>query len=200
MENTLPPVGRRPARRAYARAFVAWVAVALTLAVAVLGALEGGSNGLALGVSSLAAAASETLQAWGARVQLGYAFVVGMAAAVNPCGVALLPTYLGLYLSGAADERRGYAAQVRRAVLVSLTMTSSFVILFGAAGLLVGLAGAVAGDLLPWLSISVGVLLVLAGGRLLAGASLAAARRVTGPMALASPATSLRRRTTISCR
>jgi cytochrome c-type biogenesis protein len=108
-------------------------------------------------------------------VPLGYAFAVGLAAAVNPCGFALLPTYLGLYLGSAAAERRPWPAQLGRALLVSVAMTASFVALFGAAGLALGVAGAVVGGLLPWLSLAVGVLLVLAGGRLLAGGSIGAA-------------------------
>ena len=35
-------------------------------------------------------------------LQLGYAFGAGMVAAVNPCGFAMLPVYLSLYL-GADD-------------------------------------------------------------------------------------------------
>src|SRR5262249_55529848 len=65
--------------------------------------------------------------------------------------------------------------QLGRAVLVSFTMTGSFVLLFGIAGLVLGAVGAIVGPLLPWLSISVGVLLVLGGGRLIAGGSLTAA-------------------------
>src|SRR5258708_4683126 len=45
----------------------------------------------------------------------------------------------------------------------------------GAAGVVLGVAGAAVGPLLPWLSVAVGVLLVFAGGRLLAGGSFAAA-------------------------
>ena len=31
-------------------------------------------------------------------IPLGYAFGAGMVSAVNPCGFAMLPAYLGLYL------------------------------------------------------------------------------------------------------
>ena len=53
-------------------------------------------------------------------------------------------------------------------------MSLSFVALFGLAGLVLGTLGAAAGDWLPWLSLSTGVLLAIAGGRLLAGASVGA--------------------------
>ena len=58
--------------------------------------------------------------------RLAYAFTVGMVAAVNPCGFALLPAYLAYYL-GLTDDtpeaRRtdsGTAAALVRAVWVSL--------------------------------------------------------------------------------
>jgi cytochrome c biogenesis protein CcdA len=80
----------------------------------------------------------------GDAVPFGYAFGVGMAAAVNPCGFALLPTYLGLYLGSAAGDQRAWPSQLGRALLISASMTASFVALFGAAGLVVGVAGAAA--------------------------------------------------------
>src|SRR6516225_2255702 len=136
----------------------------LTLAFAVLSAAQSGSGGLAVAVSTLAGSAGDALQGAGRVLPLGYPFVIGMASAVNPCGFALLPTYLGLYLGTSAADRRSWPAQLTRAVLVSLTMTGSFMLLFGAAGLVLDAAGAIVGPLLPWLSIGVGVLLVIAGG------------------------------------
>jgi cytochrome c-type biogenesis protein len=161
-------------RGAIARTGIAWAAVVFTLSVAVLSALQPGSGGLAVVVSTMAGSIGDVVQHAGNALPLGYAFVIGMASAVNPCGFALLPTYLGLFLGTSVTNRRSWPAQVARAVLVSLTMTGSFVLLFGAAGLVLGAAGAMVGPLLPWLSIGVGVLLVLAGGRLVAGATLTA--------------------------
>jgi len=163
-------------RGAMARTGIAWAAVVLTFSVAVLGAVQSGSGGLAVAVSTLAGSAGGALQGAGRVFPLGYAFVIGMTSAVNPCGFALLPTYLGLYLGTSVAERRSWLAHLGRAVLVSLTMTGSFVLLFGIAGVVLDAAGAIVGPLLPWLSIAVGVLLVLGGGRLIAGGSLTAAR------------------------
>jgi cytochrome c-type biogenesis protein len=53
-------------------------------------------------------------------------------------------------------------------------MALSFVGLFGAAGLVLGAAGGAVGVLLPWLSVAVGVVLVLTAGRLLAGGFIGA--------------------------
>src|SRR5262252_6110777 len=122
----------------HGREVVAWLVVVLTLAVAVFGALEGGTAGLVLGISTLSGGASDVLESFGDAIPLGYAFAFGMASAVNPCGFALLPTYLGLYLGSAALERRPWPAQLARASVVSVTMTASFVVLFGAAGVVLG--------------------------------------------------------------
>jgi cytochrome c biogenesis protein CcdA len=51
-------------------------------------------------------------------------------------------------------------------------MTFSFVALFGAAGLILGALGAAIGGWLPWLSLATGVVLAVAGGRLLAGGAI----------------------------
>jgi len=123
-------------------------------------------------VATLAGEATNRLQGIGEAIPLGVAFGLGMAAAVNPCGFALLPTYLGLYLGTATGERIPWPAQVRRALRVSTVMTMSFVALFGAAGLILGFLGAAVGGWLVWVSLATGVVLAIAGGRLLAGGSL----------------------------
>jgi len=160
--------------RGVPRRLLAWVAVVATLTAAVLAARAGGNGTLALVVAALAGNANDALQRIGEAIPLGFAFGLGMAAAVNPCGIALLPTYLGLYLRTAAGERLQWPAQLRRALAVSAAMTISFVVLFGAAGLILGAVGAALGGWLPWLSLGTGVVLAIVGGRLLAGGSVEA--------------------------
>jgi cytochrome c biogenesis protein CcdA len=146
------------------RSLLAWVAVVATLTAAVLAARAGTNSALALAVATLAGTATDALQGIGEAIPLGFAFGLGMAAAVNPCGIALLPTYLGLYLGTAAGERLQWPVQLRRALAVSTAMTTSFVALFGAAGLILGGVGAAVGGWLPWLSLGTGVLLAIVGG------------------------------------
>src|SRR5262249_47107904 len=89
-----------------------------------------------------------------------------MVAAVNPCGFALLPAYLGLYL-GTGDTRVGGRA-IPRALAVSAMVTLSFVLLFGAVGLLLSAATSTLAASFPWAGVAVRVLLVFVG-RPLAG-------------------------------
>ena len=158
--------------RGLPRDVLAWIAVVGTLAGAVAAARQGSDSTLSIAVATLAGEATNRLQGIGEAIPLGVAFGLGMAAAVNPCGFALLPTYLGLYLGTATGERIPWPAQVRRALRVSTVMTMSFVALFGAAGLILGFLGAAVGGWLAWVSLATGVVLAIAGGRLLAGGSL----------------------------
>ena len=79
----------------------AWLALGISAAVLVL-AVAGGlrSSPTALGplifVESLSARVSGIFLSLGTKAPLGYAFVAGMIASVNPCGFVLLPAYLGL--------------------------------------------------------------------------------------------------------
>ncbi len=101
---------------------------------------------------------------------LGYAFGAGMVSTVNPCGFAMLPAYLGLYLGsrdlGTAGLGGGTAVlptQIVRSVLVSVTVTAGFVLLFGGVGLLVSAGGRLIVNLVPWVALGIGGGLVVLG-------------------------------------
>jgi cytochrome c biogenesis protein CcdA len=149
--------------------------IALAALVTAVGAAYlAGSSGGALGrlVESGAAASTAFLGGLGGSLPFGYAFAAGMVAAVNPCGFALLPAYLALFVSRPDEAGGSPLRALSRALLVSATVAAAFVVLFGAAGLvLTGLAGST-GRALPWIGLAVGVLLVMAAGWLLGGGSL----------------------------
>ncbi|WP_370248986.1 cytochrome c biogenesis CcdA family protein [Nocardioides sp.] len=104
----------------------------------------------------------------------------GALAALNPCGFALLPAYLGLVVSppDATGERvrPGAVTAVGRALGATAAMTVGFVLVFAAFGLIVSPVASSAQSVLPYVTIAVGlVLLVL-------GALMAAGRSVTLPL------------------
>jgi len=117
-------------------------------------------------VERLSGASTTLLDTIARALPVGYAFAAGMVAAVNPCGFALLPAYLGLYLGG--EGPRGWPA-VPRALTMSGAVTLSFVLLFGAAELVVSAATSAVAAYFPWLGLVVGVVLVLMAGRMIAG-------------------------------
>lgn len=100
---------------------------------------------------------------------LAFAMTAGMVATVNPCGFAMLPAYLALFVGSeqAAPERRGMA--VARALVVSATLTTGFVTVFGGVGLLVTFVAEEIDQQLSKVTVVIGAVLVLLGIRLLRG-------------------------------
>lgn len=96
---------------------------------------------------------------------VGYAFGAGMVSAVNPCGFAMLPVYLSLYL-GAGEKQfrqRSWVARLGRAVGVGVVVTAGFGLLFGMIGMIVSAGGSLLLGILPWVSVIVGLGLLVLG-------------------------------------
>ena len=118
-----------------------------------------------------------------------FAFAAGLASAVNPCGFAMLPAYLGLYLGAGDSAEEGFnpLRLVGRAALIGGSVTAGFVALFGVAGSAIGLGASFIIQYLPWIGLGIGVLLVavgawlIAGGKLYTGLAARAASRIGEP-------------------
>ena len=171
---------------------------AVAYAIAVLGALwlrnAEGIDGVNRFVELLSGSSGSSISNVG--IKLGFAYAVGAASAVNPCGFAMLPAYLGLYVSGGNQDqdRRQPIRLVSRAVMVGLSVSVGFVALFGAVGLILAFGSqAVVVAALPWVGLAVGVLLIGAGAYMASGGkiytSLAqrAASRIGDPSQLNVP-------------
>ena len=109
-----------------------------------------------------------------ATLPVGYAFGAGMIAAVNPCGFAMLPAYLSLYLGAREDDFAELPKMGRmlRALLVGATVSSGFVLLFGLAGIIISAGGNALLKVMPSLGFLIGVALVLLGLLILVGRSV----------------------------
>ena len=186
---------RLPVRRGV---LIAVGIAAVAYAIAVLGALwlrnAEGIDGVNRFVELLSGSSGSSISNVG--IKLGFAYAVGAASAVNPCGFAMLPAYLGLYVSGGNQDqdRRQPIRLVSRAVMVGLSVSVGFVALFGAVGLILAFGSqAVVVAALPWVGLAVGVLLIGAGAYMATGGkiytSLAqrAASRIGDPSQLNVP-------------
>lgn len=112
--------------------------------------------------------------ALGEALPFGFAFTAGMIAAVNPCGFAMLPAYLSLYL-GADEEafgKRSSPARAARALLVGAMVSSGFILLFGVAGAIISAGGGMLLAAMPVLGVVIGGALILVGLWMLAGRTL----------------------------
>ena len=101
---------------------------------------------------------------------LTLALGAGLVAAVNPCGFALLPAYLSLFVLG--DAPRSPAAAVGRALRATIALTLGFAAVFVAFGLAIAPVAASVQSYLPAFTVALGLLLALVGVWLLAGRSL----------------------------
>jgi cytochrome c-type biogenesis protein len=103
-----------------------------------------------------------------------FAFGAGMLATVNPCGFVMLPTYLLYFLGieGATDAPQ--RATLRRALFVSAAVTAGFFLVFLTIGLVTRWGFTwIRDEASGWLSIIIGVLLVVLGIVTLFGVHLA---------------------------
>lgn len=113
----------------------------------------------------LQAILTESLSFLANHYQVGYAFGAGMVSAVNPCGFAMLPVYISLYIGVNEDgfKKRSWMYRFFRAVGVTSLLTLGFATVFGFVGLVIGLGGSFLFSLTPWIALFIGFLLVAAG-------------------------------------
>lgn len=93
-----------------------------------------------------------------------FALAAGLLAAFNPCGFALLPSFLALLVAGPGG--------VLRALRLSVAMTAGFVTVFGLIGVVLAVTTAPIQRHLPWAAVVTGCALVLLGAWLLSGREL----------------------------
>ncbi len=93
-----------------------------------------------------------------------FALAAGLLAAFNPCGFALLPSFLALLVAGPGG--------VLRALRLSAAMTAGFVTVFGLIGVVLAVTTVPIQRHLPWAAVATGGVLVLLGVWLLSGREL----------------------------
>ena len=128
----------------------------------------GGVNGFIEGLSGMSGDKLDNIGIF------GFTYAAGMVSTVNPCGFAMLPAYLGLYL-GAADAAGGLASttsRVRQAIIVGLLVTSGVLLLFGTVGIVLSAGLTTIRSVIPWLGLIIGVVLTFAGAWVLLGGKL----------------------------
>lgn len=169
------------------QAVVFVVLAGLAASAALVGAIltGSGSAGLVVGVESLSGSSSAVLDRVATFLPFGFAFGAGMVSAANPCGFAMLPAFLALFLSGTSEKRESQLGRLRRALLVSIAVSAGFILLFGVVGLTISAGVRWLAGSFPWLGLGTGVLLILAGAWLAAGGTIYArlGERLSTPLA-----------------
>jgi len=105
---------------------------------------------------------------------LAFALAAGTLAAVNPCGFAMLPAYLSLFVVGVDQESRPPTWRaIGRALTATASMTLGFVGVFGVFGLVLTPVATSVQRWLPAVTVVIGALLIGFGVVLLAGRTVA---------------------------
>lgn len=97
-----------------------------------------------------------------------YLLSAGVAAAFNPCGVAMLPSYIS-YLIGNRDGDYSYRKSITKGIQLGLIMTGGFLLVFVISGFAISWIGSSLITVFPIFSIIVAVLLILMGLGMLFG-------------------------------
>ncbi len=100
-----------------------------------------------------------------------FAFAAGMVATVNPCGFAMLPAYVSMFLGGdeGDGQQRGTSPGVVTGLRVGVSVTIGFLALFSVVGLLVSFGLRRMLDYVPWAALAIGVALLALGIAVLRG-------------------------------
>ena len=98
-----------------------------------------------------------------------YSFLLGILAAVNPCGFVLLPTYLLFFLGMREETDLGTSERIRRALVVSSGVSVGFLGVFLVIGIISRLFTQWIELNAKYASFLIGVALLIAGLRMITG-------------------------------
>jgi cytochrome c-type biogenesis protein len=98
-----------------------------------------------------------------------YSFILGVLAAVNPCGFVLLPTYLIYFLGTQEEPNLASGERLRRALSVGSGISLGFLAIFFVIGIISRLFTQWIELNAKYASLAIGVVLLIGGARMLTG-------------------------------
>ncbi len=104
-------------------------------------------------------------------IDLARPLTLGLVAAFNPCGFAMLPAYVSYFLGLESEDETNVARNVLRALVVALTMTLGFMAVFGTIGILTStlIAESTLSQNVPYATVAFGILMIPLGIAMLRG-------------------------------
>lgn len=99
----------------------------------------------------------------GPRAPFALALTSGVITAFNPCGFAMLPAYVSVFVGRSETEPGSTARRLLRAAATGTIVTLGFMSVFGAIGLLTTQLLSTITDFVPYISMIVGTFLALLG-------------------------------------
>jgi cytochrome c-type biogenesis protein len=104
-------------------------------------------------------------------IDLARPLTLGLVAAFNPCGFAMLPAYVSYFLGLESDDETNVARNVLRALVVAVTMTLGFMAVFGTIGILTStlIAESTLSRNVPYATVGFGIAMMPLGIAMLRG-------------------------------
>jgi len=96
-----------------------------------------------------------------------------MAAFFNPCGFALLPSYVSYYLGSSERNSASWRQSTFQGLLLGGAVSAGFLVVFSIIGVILSLVGGLIARYLPWVAALIGVVLIVLGVLMLLGRSFA---------------------------
>ena len=104
-------------------------------------------------------------------VLIGFAFSAGAVAFLNPCGFAMIPTYISYFVESDYSSSQRQTTTNRNLGLISvrrlskggfagLLATATFITIFGLTGIAISSLGIGIAKFLPWVAVSSGVVII----------------------------------------
>ncbi|HYX86867.1 MAG TPA: cytochrome c biogenesis protein CcdA [Gaiellales bacterium] len=100
-----------------------------------------------------------------------FAFTAGILAALNPCGLAMLPSHLAVFVAveGTGDAQHDALSRLLRGLGVAAIVSLGVAVTFVSAGVLISSGFSLLGRVLPMVGVALGVLLLTLGMAMVAG-------------------------------
>ena len=101
-----------------------------------------------------------------------FSFLQGVLAFLAPCAVALLPGYILAFISRNPNSSSRVSARLGRGLKLALLSTLGILIIYSIAGTMIILAGQFLKDYMKWITITMGVILIVLGILMTLGKSI----------------------------
>lgn len=110
-----------------------------------------------------------------------FSFVQGILAFLAPCAVALLPGYIVAFISRNSQRNPNRARRLYRGLKLALLSILGILVVYAIAGILIIMAAQVLKDYMMWITIGMGVVLIVLGIFMLMGKDISFSINMNNP-------------------
>lgn len=103
---------------------------------------------------------------------LYFSFIQGVLAFLAPCAVALLPGYIAAFISRNSEGNPATTTRMLRGLKLAMLSILGILVIYTAAGAMIIIAAQVLKDYMKWITIGMGLILILLGIFMLMGKNI----------------------------